>query len=215
MSSQSFFDSVGLASLVSAGNISQSLREFTTAGMLFDYDDVLNFMRLVFVKPDVSETIQVNYEEIKTLGRTIPQFGYINTSGRTIDLEIHFVADVLPALQVHRKINWLKTFAYPRDTAQAIKPPKKMVVCMGMYLMIKGVVKRITIDHKGPFGGLATEAGFLSVLPQYAVAKVQISETENFWTGGQQTYEQAVLEMNYGLAGSGLPSYVGSALNLL
>lgn len=216
--SQKFFDGIGLGSMFSTEQLPTSLQSenvLTTAGMLFDYEDVTNFMRLTFVNPEVTETVTASYEEIKTLGRTIPQFGYVNTSGRKLELEIHFVAENAPALQVHRKVQWLKTFLYPQDTAAAARPPKKIVACLGMYMWVKGVVTQVTVDHKAPFGGFATEAGFLSMLPLYATARVSISETENFWTGGQMTYEQAVLEHNFMLVGSGLPSYVGSALMLL
>lgn len=213
--SQNAMDKLGLGSMVSLGGLPQSLKEFTTAGLIFDYEDILNVMRLTFVNPEITETITASYEEIKTLGRTIPQFGYVNTSGRKLDLEIHFMAENAPALQVHRKVQWLKTFMYPQDSAAGTRPPKKMVVCLGMYMWLKGVVTKVSIDHKAPFGGFATKVGFLSMLPHYAVAKISLSETENFWTGGQMTYDQAMLEHNFMLVGSGLPSYVGSALMLL
>jgi hypothetical protein len=212
---QEAFDTLGISSMLSLGNIPQSLQSFTTAGMLFNYDNILDFMRLIFVKPDISETITASYEEIKTLGRTIPQFGYVNTSGRKIDLEIHFMADVMPVVQVQRKLNWLKTFLYPRDEGGVARPPNKIIMCMGMYVMIKGVVTKVTVEHRGPFAGLTTGIGFLPIVSQYAVAKVSISETEHFWTGGQMTYERAMEDMNFAMAGSGQSTAVSTALNLL
>lgn len=213
--SQEFLDSVGLSSMLSLNGIPQSLQSLTTAGMLFNYDNILDFMRLIFVKPDISESITASYEEIKTLGRTIPQFGYVNTSGRKIDLEIHFIADVMPVVQVQRKINWLKTFLYPRDVGGVAKPPNKIIMCMGMYVMVKGVVTKVSVEHRGPFAGLTTAVGFLPIVSQYAVAKVSISETEHFWSGGQMTYERAMEDMNFSMAGSGQSTAVSTALNLL
>lgn len=215
MSSQSVMDSIGLGSMLSAGNLPQSWQSFTTAGMLFDYEDVTNFQRLLFIDPEVAETVSVSYEEVQTMGRTIPLFAYVNTSGRSLSLDIWLVGDVFPAVQVHRKIQWLKTFCYPRDSGDVVRPPKKMIMCLGMYLWIKGVVRKVSATHKKPFGGLATQYGFISMLPQYAVATVEIAETENFFTGGQMHYDQAVTEMNFGLQLSGVPSVVGTALNFV
>jgi hypothetical protein len=139
------------------------------------------------------------------------------TSGRKIVLDMTLVADVSPLLQVDRKIKWLHTFQYARDDTQATRPAKKIIVCMGMYMWLKGVITDVSETPRRPFGGLMTEVASLSMLPQIADVSVTIEETENFWTGGQMTYEQAMKEFEYGL-GSGVlgqSSIAGKVLNFL
>lgn len=218
-SSQEFFDSIGLASMQSVGQIPHSLKPpIILPGVLIDAEDTTNIFRLQFVDPEVKTSITSSYEEIQTLGRNIPVFGYMSTSGRKITLNMTLVASVSPVLEVDRKIKWLKTFSYQRDEKALIRPPKKIIVCMGMYLWLKGVVTDVSDTPLRPFGGLMTEVGGISMLPQLADVSVSISETECFWTGGQMTYEQAVKDYEYGTGATGAlgqSSLLGKALNFL
>jgi hypothetical protein len=193
-----------------------SLSTFTTAGVLFNAENLLDFMRLIYVEPEMEENIQANYEQLQTLGRNIPLFGYRNTSGRTIRLTLYFMADTIPMLQVHRKVKWLQTFLYSRDSAKEIRAPKKVILCMGLYLWIKGVITEVNTQHKLPMSGLSTSAGFLAMFPMHAVVNLTIAETEAFWTGGQMTYEEAENETNlFGRWGIPVPAWANGAVNLL
>lgn len=191
----------------------------STAGVLFDAENLLNFMRIVYVDFPIDETVTANYEQLQTLGRNIPLFGYRSTNGRTIRFTMYFMADMMPMLQVQRKIKWLQTFLYSRDSTTQIKPPKKIILCMGLFLWIKGVVTEVSVQHKLPMSGLTTNTGMLAMFPQHAQATISIAETETFWTGGQMTYEDAENETNlFNLAGRwGLPvpAWAGGIVNLL
>lgn len=217
-SSQDFLDAIGLGSMVSLGGLPFVDQSLTTMGVIFDYDNMLNFQRLVFLDPDVPETITANYAEQETLDRTIPLLGYRNTTGREIKLSIHLIADVMPLLQITAKLNWYKTFLYPRDTSVNQRPPKKVVVAIGLYTLLKGVVTTVSWSYpKAPLAGLnypaiaGNQPNFIPVVPQYAVVDLTIKETEAFWTGGQMDYEQAELDAQLRLPFA-LPSFVTGGL---
>lgn len=214
---QNALDAVGLGSMISVGDLPFVDKSLTTLGVIFDYENMLNFQRLVFVEPNIPETITANYEEVQTMGRTIPLFGYRNTSGREIKLTIHLVADVMPLLQITQKINWYKTFLYPRDTGGNQRPPKKVILAVGVYTLLKGVVKTVSVSYdKAPLAGLnfpgfGNHANFIPLVPMYAQVELTIAETEAFWTGGQMDYEQAELDAQLRLPFA-LPSFVTGGL---
>lgn len=216
MSSYDFLESLGISSLVSFENWQDipSLREFTTAAMIFNADNLLDFMRVLFLEDGIEDRIETHYDEIQTIGRNIPIYGFKNTSGRNINVKMYFNAHVLPIAEVWGKIKWLRRFQYPRDDTTTIKPPNKIIFCAGTYLWVKGVVKSVSATQLPPYGGIATKAGFLPMFPHRAEVDLVIGETEELFSGEQMTYEKAENEANFRLPFS-IPSFVRSAINLL
>jgi hypothetical protein len=184
--------------------------------MLFDAEDMTNFQRLMFVDMPVNESYTPNYEPVETVGRVVPLRGYKSTDISPYTISVHFFADVSPMLQVDRKVKWFKTFCLSRDTDVATVAPKKVILAIGAFVLVKGVITSLNVSYREPIGGITTKVGALAMFPHYATVEFSVTPTENLFTGGQFTYEQAMDEMNYGMgASNGQPTVLGKALNLL
>lgn len=190
-------------------------KPLTTAGFLFESErPYLNFLRLIHVDPETTESISATYQKHQIPGRNLPVFAFSGMEGRSISVTLHFFAQWCPLLEVQRKVSWLKTLYYPRDQANTTVPPPKVILALGAYILVKGVMTSFSATHKPPFGGLNTVAGMVSMLPHYATVDFTIDETENFFTGNLPDYETAEAEASLGLSALGVPSYVLAPLNL-
>ena len=193
--------SLSLGSML-AMKVPSGWTDLSTAGVLFEQGNPIQLLRLYFMDTEITESMTANYEQNTMVGRTSPLYAFQNVSGKTVSLNLHFVADVCPALQVHQKIKWLQTFLYPQDNGVHTIPPKKVILSLGFYLGMRGVITEVTAVHKPPFAGLgfgsenSTFNGFFTMFPVYATVAITIAETEAFWTGGQPDYEQARRDAN-------------------
>lgn len=176
--------------------------DLSTAGVIFEQGKAWQLMRLYYMDTDVTEQMSANYESNTMVGRTSPLLAFGNLNGKTVTLNLHFIADMCPPLQVHQKIKWLQTFLYPRDNGLVTIPPKKVILSLGFYLGMRGVITDVTATHKAPFAGIGFGGeetlfhGFMTMFPIYATVSLTIAETEAFWTGGQPDYNQARLDAN-------------------
>ena len=190
----------------------------TTAGLLYEKDRPWQFMRIIHIDHDQTETLNAEYTKTSIPGRNIPVVAFAGLSNRSISLTLHFHATVFPLLEVQRKISWLKSMEYPRDQVDRTIPPAKMVLALGAYLMIRGVITSVSATHKPPYSGLnIKDAGMIAMLPQYAVVDVTMEETENFFTGDLPDHQTAETERDFGANLLGLPVAAGAlafAMNL-
>jgi len=203
-----------------------SVNAFNVSGMLFDAENPSDMLKMHYRDTQVSEAISASYESTQTINRTTPIFTYANTSARKISISTYFIGDWWPAVQVTRKINWLKTFMYPRDNGLAIRPPKEVMLMLGMYLGVRGQIVDISITHNHgdapPWGisifgqeNFGVHGGTISMFSTIAKVDITIQETRHFWTGGQITYDETVKDMNFRLTDQEPPGIVNTALNLL
>jgi hypothetical protein len=203
---------------VSGGDLPDSIAQvFQIGGVLFDSENMLNMMKISYKDAEITESLQANYESFTAINRTTPLVGFSHVSNRIISFRTYFIGDIIPMIQVQRKIKWLQSFLYPRDNGLVIKPPKEVILMLGFYIMIRGVIKSINVVHN--YGGAApngigTALGFISTYPVIAAVDITIEETRQFWTGGQITYEQASLDAGMRIY-QGADSALSGILNLV
>lgn len=185
-----------------------------TAGLMYESGNPFNFLRIIHVDQEQSESLTAEYANVNIPGRNIPVIAFSGIQNRSISLTLHFMATCFPLLQVQRRIAWLKSLEYPRDLVDRTIPPPKLVLALGAYLLVKGVLREVSATHKPPYGGINTPAGMLAMLPHYAVVDIRIDETENFFTGGLPDYESAKTEADLGVNLLGLPSFLTAAMSL-
>ena len=209
---------MSLKSMLTVGSSAKTM-PLTTAGFLIEDGKWWNFLRIIHVDPEVSESIGATYQKHIIPGRNLPVFAFSGMEGRSISITLHFIATYSPVIEVQRKIDWLKTLYYPRDLADRTVPPSKVLLSIGAHILVKGVMTKFNATHKPPFGGLNTEGGMILMLPHYATVDITVEETENFFTGklpDRDTAEtQAALGMDLLGAPSWMISLVRSPLNFL
>lgn len=192
---------------------------FSISGLLFDAENLTNFLIIRYRDTEVSETIQATYENEVTMNRATPIYSYSHTSPRTINVSMYFIGDWWPMVQVKRKVDWLKTFMYARDNGLTIKPPKEVMLMLGMYLTVRGQIVNVSVNHNyggaPPWGIPIGDLGTISMYSTIAKVDVTIQETCHFWTGGQITFDETVKDMNFRMSSTEPPGLVNSALNLL
>lgn len=194
--------SISLGSMFALSPPSGWSIDISTSGVLFEQGKAWQLLRLYYMDTSVTETLTANYETNTMVGRTSPLYAFSHLNGKTVTLNLHFVADICPPLQVYQKIKWLQTFLYPRDNGLVTIPPKKVILSLGFYLGMRGVITEVSATHQAPFAGLGIGDesqifhGFLTMFPIYATVSLTIAETEAFWTGGQPDYNQARLDAN-------------------
>lgn len=207
-----------VANLIQAQSLPPSITSmFQIGGVLFDAENMLNMMKISYKDTEITERLSANYESFTAINRTTPLVGFSHVSNRVITFRTFFIGDLIPMIQVQRKIKWLQSFLYPRDNGLIIKPPKEVILMIGFYIMIRGVIKDISVTHNyggASPNGVGTSLGFISTYPVIASVDITIEETRQFWTGGQITYEQASLDAGMRLA-QGADSAVSGVLNLI
>lgn len=211
---------LGAHTLWNNGNIPDSFSNFfQISGILFDAEDMTNFLVMRYRDTEISEVTQATYENEIAISRTTPIYTYSHTTPRTINLSTYFIGDWWPMVQVKRKCDWLKTFLYPRDNGLMIKPPKEVILMLGFYLGVRGVINNVNVTHNyqgaPPWGISVGNMGTISMYSTIAKVDITIQETSHFWTGGQITYEETVKDSNFRLSGIEQPGLVNSVLNLL
>lgn len=191
----------------------------TVSGMLFDAEDITHFLVLRYRDTEISEATQATYEHEVAISRATPIYTYSHTTPRTITLRTYFIGDWFPAMQVKRKIDWLKTFLYARDNGLMIKPPKEIRLMLGMYLTISGVITGVSVSHNyqgaPPWGIKIGSMGTISMYSTIVAVDITIQETKHFWTGGQITYDETVRDSHFRLPGPAEQGAVDSLFNLL
>jgi len=209
----------GIALSQGSGHTDSFSTFFQISGMLFDAEDMSNFLVMKYRDTEVTEVTTATYENEIAIGRTTPIYTYSHTTPRTINISTYFIGDWWPMVQVKRKADWLKTFLYPRDNGLAIKPPKEVLLMLGFYLGIRGVVTNVSVTHNyggaPPWGISVGSLGTISMYSTVAKVDITIQETSHFWTGGQITYDETVKDSNFRLSGVEMPGIANSVLNLL
>jgi len=211
---------LGASTLMNSGNLPDSFSNFfTISGLLFDAEDMSNFLMIRYRDTEINEAVQATYENEVTMNRATPIYSYSHTAPRVINVSMYFIGDWWPMVQVKRKVDWLKTFMYSRDNGLHIKPPKQVMLMLGMYLMVRGQIVNVSVTHNyggtPPWGISVGTAGTISMYSTIAKVDISIQETAHFWTGGQITYDETVKDMNFRLSDNEPPGLVNSALNLL
>lgn len=209
-------------------NGSYFFNNMSVAGVIMNAESPWKFLRFYYMDDDQAEPNSANYDSISAIGRTIPMIGYEGMNNKQISVKLYFVGDVLPIIQVYHNVKWLETFLYPRDNGVMVKAPCEIILCLGLYTMMRGVIESVDVTWQGPYAGIgisglssSASATFLNMFPVHAEVDITIRETRDFWTGGQRLHKDAEHAANLqvtrlfamsGIPSAGIPGILNSVL---
>lgn len=140
---------------------------------IIDYDHPSEYFDFYWIPEEITEEISCEWEEVTIIGRSAPIFSYSSTGPRTINMELHFIADGTGGSveeDVHRKIQFLKSFTYPEYLASNIKSPHRLQLVVGGFLNIVGVISSANVTWKAPYE-------IDTLFPMFAIFPLNLQET--------------------------------------
>ena len=129
--------------------------------LALDYDEGEGVNPLYFERmpESIEDSVSAEYDDVSILGRSSPHKAYSGTSGRSISLELQFIASMYAGdgggkdayRLLERKLRFLRSLAYPSYT-QVVRPPTRCLVRVGEWLAFECVCSSVSITRNKPWG---------------------------------------------------------------
>ena len=108
----------------------------------------------------IEDSVSAEYDDVSILGRSSPHKAYSGTSGRSISLDLQFIAsvhvgDVRPGQNAYvlleNKLRFLRSLAYPSYTSSVVRPPTRCLVSIGEWLKFECICSSVSITRNRPW----------------------------------------------------------------
>lgn len=138
------------------------IRDLTTQEGIYFY----------FIPEEITEDVEVSWEEATILGRSAPIVGYSGTGARTVSFLLHFHAHEDAYKEVFQPVMFLQSLKYPEYSGSFMRPPHKIRCIMGLWFLdITGILQGAQVTWKAPYDVTGS-----SMYPMAAEVSLSIKE---------------------------------------
>ena len=130
----------------------ESTKNSSQAGRIRDLDVPGSYIDFYYIPDSIPDTVSPDWSELgPIIGRSAPIQSYGHTGARTLQIDLHFVAESDAYEEVFKKITWIQSLKYPEYRGQFMKPPHRISLVIGRFIAIDGILKDAPVTWKAPY----------------------------------------------------------------